>query len=1842
MLFGCELIGGGDDTPDDGPGDGVIDGGDEGGDDEGGGKPILLKLPTPTVYISDRGVASWDDVYGATAYRVVINCEERFLTSTQIQLKDGDTISVCAIGNGETTKDSNYSALRIYEAKAPVTETPISDMAAAPLDQIYTVKGYVCAAGKSNLLLTDNKGNYIYVYTVDPHGYKVGDEVKFTGTKAAYWNVYELKDITSSELVSSGNEIQTPFVKEGTADYFEDKLENFTVGELVTVTGRLTVNGNYYNFEVAGLDGVLLSLAYNGTLEDGADYTVTGYLAFVSGSSAKYINVIVTDIKEINNDEPPEVCEICGVSVLFGDHSKLGCGHYACDGMDHTELDCGHYACDGMDHTELDCGHYACDGMEHHILDCGHRICDGGEHAVLGCGHFACEGGEHFSCAYCGGYLCTGDHSLCGGTEIVYCEACKKSIYEGEHLLQNCGHYTCVDGEHGMYGCGHFTCEDGDHSLLDCGHHVCQEGDHTPCEFCGIFNCVGDHSSCGIDDTEYCQRCGEDISVGAHFLQGCGHYSCVDGMHELLVCGHYSCVDGEHASCVYCGGYLCTGDHFLLECGHFACQDGNHIELTCGHYECEGGDHTLYGCGHCASMPGAHIECDKCGRYLCTGDHSSCGEPVINYCNICGKNFEIGDHYMLPCGHYACEDGEHVLCERCETYRCQGDHTECDTPSEYCELCGGSIYVGDHYELDCGHCASLDGEHSFCERCGEYLCDGLDHTLYSCGHTACEGGEHYELACGHFACEDGEHRECMTCLAYLCNGDDHSMLECGHNACHVGEHTLCEHCRNYLCFGYHEPLDCGHYSCENCERMLCPYCGEYLCNGEDHSSCGEEEVVYCEVCGNDVSVGNHEKLECGHKACAGGEHGECPECSGYLCVGEHEKLACGHRSCMGGFHSLLACGHYECKDGEHEMCVYCGGYLCTGDHSDCRIPEIEYCPSCGEDISVGDHDELDCGHYACDGIDHSLCEICEEPLCIGEHGDGVCMKLSTFPEVIEGEYGEVHIVEGIICAVSADEILITDNEGNYLYVYTEQPHGYTVGDGVRATGHLETYGNLTYELVATDIVCTSGGNDIVLPRLNSVDSSYFLDAANSGYKMGEYITFAGYLDSSTDFFVVGDIYVGVSWTDIEIYYGETYQVVAYTLFISEDSAWVIATDFHGESDSLICPICGFYKFEGDHSEYICGHYACEGGDHKPLPCGHFECDEGEHYTLSCGHYVCTAEGEHDRLDCGHYACEPGKHYAAGCGHFICLSGEHTLLECGHWSCEGGAHTHCGYCGGYLCTGDHSNCEEDEEVYCEICGGILTEGDHYLLVCGHYICDGRDHTKLPCEHYICDGEDHFELSCGHYACEEGSHVKYACGHFACRGGKHGQLPCGHYECQGGSHGTCGYCGGYLCRGTHEHEEYCGYCGGSLEYGDHSLLDCGHRACQDGDHETCGYCGEYYCHGGVHSVCYGCRGAVCDGKDHGMCPTCGWYLCRGDHSILECGHKACDGGSHYPCDVCGEYLCLGGEHTLLECGHYICDGGVHKSCTACGEYTCNAPDHSLCILCNEPECVGIHKTCPGCGEASCNMADHPICEACGNLLCVGDHTECVVEGYFSNFDYSIHVSFSVDNYFLENDEISRPLIRLISNGYHFEKSLKLKFVPSDDGTFVLTAGFDLLGLVWIDEYTFSGTFENVGLLYRIRITEASRFNASTEETEDMMQYKGTYFPFTNEDYIMVDDDAHTFGIEKYGLLFFIFSEQYDLPIYGDICYFCQQEVTDENIPIHMYVCDVCGKHYCEGGVTEHLFYNDATGKSEHYKVSDEEKRWGVKMPGDVVINPISPANLTSDSTKSEATSSDDEEE
>ena len=75
---------------------------------------------------------------------------------------------------------------------------------------------------------------------------------------------------------------------------------------------------------------------------------------------------------------------------------------------------------------------------------------------------------------------------------------------------------------------------------------------------------------------------------------------------------------------------------------------------------------------------------------------------------------------------------------------------------------------------------------------------------------------------------------------------------------------------------------------------------------------------------------------------------------------------------------------------------------------------VNPCPNCGDNqtdrlhaMSCGhfsceegavDHGSASCGcagHFKCDGKDHGICPNCLEPLCEGEHGEGVCKHIHT-------------------------------------------------------------------------------------------------------------------------------------------------------------------------------------------------------------------------------------------------------------------------------------------------------------------------------------------------------------------------------------------------------------------------------------------------------------------------------------------------------------------------------------------------------------------------------------------------------------------------------------------------------------------------------------------------------------------------------------------------------------------------------------------------------------------------------------------------------------------------------
>ena len=101
---------------------------------------------------------------------------------------------------------------------------------------------------------------------------------------------------------------------------------------------------------------------------------------------------------------------------------------------------------------------------------------------------------------------------------------------------------------------------------------------------------------------------------------------------------------------------------------------------------------------------------------------------------------------------------------------------------------------------------------------------------------------------------------------------------------------------------------------------------------------------------------------------------------------------------------------------------------------------INSCPNCGDNqtdrlhaMSCGhfsceegtvDHGSAACGcagHYKCDGADHGLCSNCLEPLCQGEHGEGVCKHTHTVDRsdllYSRSRHGMFQIVYCPVCGV---------------------------------------------------------------------------------------------------------------------------------------------------------------------------------------------------------------------------------------------------------------------------------------------------------------------------------------------------------------------------------------------------------------------------------------------------------------------------------------------------------------------------------------------------------------------------------------------------------------------------------------------------------------------------------------------------------------------------------------------------------------------------------------------------------------------------------------------------------
>jgi len=82
----------------------------------------LVKLVTPTVTLSNTGIATWTVVANATGYVYKIDGGTGILTTgTYVQLSDGQSVVVKAVGDGTNYADSDYSDSKTYTANLPTT-----------------------------------------------------------------------------------------------------------------------------------------------------------------------------------------------------------------------------------------------------------------------------------------------------------------------------------------------------------------------------------------------------------------------------------------------------------------------------------------------------------------------------------------------------------------------------------------------------------------------------------------------------------------------------------------------------------------------------------------------------------------------------------------------------------------------------------------------------------------------------------------------------------------------------------------------------------------------------------------------------------------------------------------------------------------------------------------------------------------------------------------------------------------------------------------------------------------------------------------------------------------------------------------------------------------------------------------------------------------------------------------------------------------------------------------------------------------------------------------------------------------------------------------------------------------------------------------------------------------------------------------------------------------------------------------------------------------------------------------------------------------------------------------
>ncbi len=167
----------------------------------------------------------------------------------------------------------------------------------------HSTTGTVVAVNAKSYLLADETGA-ILVYLNTTPTVSVGDKLVIEGTTSSYGGVVQFgADTTYTKVGSEQVQAPAPTRLDGAAC---DAYLNGVTVDYVKVVGKLSTSGSgsktYYNLEIEDAD-ITGSITYPASTSALSAYVgktveVTGYVTGVTGSTAKYLNIMMTDICE--------------------------------------------------------------------------------------------------------------------------------------------------------------------------------------------------------------------------------------------------------------------------------------------------------------------------------------------------------------------------------------------------------------------------------------------------------------------------------------------------------------------------------------------------------------------------------------------------------------------------------------------------------------------------------------------------------------------------------------------------------------------------------------------------------------------------------------------------------------------------------------------------------------------------------------------------------------------------------------------------------------------------------------------------------------------------------------------------------------------------------------------------------------------------------------------------------------------------------------------------------------------------------------------------------------------------------------------------------------------------------------------------------------------------------------------------------------------------------------------------------------------------------------------------------------------------------------------------------